>query len=145
MLNSHKKKSTEYSYDERVLASRNQALAKKVLVSLFVGFSLLVLTIAVKNKFTPAYDVMHMLGNALYTAPWSRILPYLVGVAAGWVLFTTDGKMPFRPVRWPYLSLTTTLATSVPCAPLKQAALKVLCQYIIQFMHLFFFSLYRKP
>lgn len=73
-------------------------MAKKVFVGLFGMFSLLVLAIAIKVKFTPAYDVMHMLGEALYISPWSRIVPYFVGVAAGWVLFTAKGKLTFRPV-----------------------------------------------
>lgn len=73
-------------------------MAKKLFGVLFAAFSVLVLAIALKNEFTPSYDVMHMLGNALYIAPWSRIIPYLVGVAAGWILFTTKGVMPFKQV-----------------------------------------------
>lgn len=77
---------------------RNQNVAKKLFGVLFAAFSVLVVTIALRNEFTPAYDVMHTLGNALYIAPWSRIIPYMVGVAAGWILFTTNGKMPFQQV-----------------------------------------------
>lgn len=78
---------------------RNQELAKKIFAALFVLFSLLMLGIAVSKEFTPAYDVMHELGTDLYIAPWTRILPYLIGVAAGWFLHTAEGVLPLQQVR----------------------------------------------
>ncbi len=42
--------------------------------------------VAYKTKFEPAYDVMHELGDDMYTSPWTRILPYLIGVGSGWFL-----------------------------------------------------------
>lgn len=51
------------------------------------------------TKFTPAYDVIHSLGNDLYISPWTRILPYLIGVAAGYIMYTFNGVMPLGEVR----------------------------------------------
>lgn len=42
--------------------------------------------VAYKTKFEPAYDVMHELGDDMYTSPWTRILPYFIGVGSGWLL-----------------------------------------------------------
>ncbi|KAJ6633837.1 Nose resistant to fluoxetine protein 6, partial [Pseudolycoriella hygida] len=61
-------------------------LIKKVFLSLFVAFAVIIYYIAYKTKFQPAYDVMHDLGDDMYTSPWTRILPYLIGVGSGWFL-----------------------------------------------------------
>lgn len=41
---------------------------------------------------------MHSLGTDMYIAPWTRILPYLIGVGAGYVMFTLNGVMPLGDV-----------------------------------------------
>lgn len=58
----------------------------------------LILSIAVFTRFTPAYDVMHSLGTDMYIAPWTRILPYLIGVGSGYIMFSFNGVMPFGEV-----------------------------------------------
>lgn len=65
---------------------RYPELTKKIFVSLFVASAVIVYYVAYKTKFEPAYDVMHELGDDMYTAPWTRILPYLIGVGSGWLL-----------------------------------------------------------
>lgn len=47
---------------------------------------MIVYYVAFKTKFEPAYDIMHELGDAMYTSPATRILPYLIGVGSGWFL-----------------------------------------------------------
>lgn len=39
-----------------------------------------------KHKFLPSFDVLWMTGTELYIAPWTRITPYIVGVACGYFL-----------------------------------------------------------
>ncbi|XP_055322371.1 O-acyltransferase like protein-like [Sitodiplosis mosellana] len=68
--------------------------AKAIFCSLFGIFFGLIFSIAIFTKFTPAYDVMHSLGTDMYIAPWTRVLPYLIGVAAGYVMYTLKGEMP---------------------------------------------------
>lgn len=71
---------------------------KAVFCSLFGIFVAFLLAIAIFTKFTPAYDVMHSLGTDIYIAPWTRVLPYLIGVAAGYAMFTFNGVMPLGEV-----------------------------------------------
>lgn len=72
--------------------------AKAIFCSLFGIFVAFLFTIAIFIKFTPAYDVMHSLGTDIYIAPWTRVLPYLIGVAAGYAMFTCNGVMPLGEV-----------------------------------------------
>lgn len=72
--------------------------AKVLYCSLFGIFAALVLVVATFDKFTPAYDVMHDLGYDLYVSPFTRVLPYLIGVGAGYVMFNSNGEMPFQEV-----------------------------------------------
>lgn len=72
--------------------------AKAIFCSLFGIFLALILSIAIFTKFTPAYDVMHSLGTDMYIAPWTRILPYLIGVGSGYIMFTFNGVMPLGEV-----------------------------------------------
>lgn len=71
---------------------------KAVFCSLFGIFVAFLLAIAIFTKFTPAYDVMHSLGTDIYIAPWTRVLPYLIGVAAGYAMYTFNGVMPLGEV-----------------------------------------------
>lgn len=73
-------------------------VAKAVFCSFFGIFSTLIFSIAMFTKFTPAYDVMHSLGTDLYVSPWTRVLPYLIGVAAGYIMYTLNGVMPLGEV-----------------------------------------------
>lgn len=58
----------------------------------------MIFSAAISKKFTPAYDVMHALFIEMYVAPWVRVLPYLVGVAAGYVMHTLKGELPLTNV-----------------------------------------------
>lgn len=78
---------------------RNENLAKNICIGLFGFFTAITLYVAVTTKFTPAYDVIHHLGTELYISPWTRIIPYLVGVAAGWYLYTSNGVLALEKVR----------------------------------------------
>lgn len=73
-------------------------VAKGLFCSLFGIFSALTLAIAVFTKFVPTYDVLHELGTDLYIAPWTRVIPYLIGVGAGYVLFSSNGELTLQPV-----------------------------------------------
>lgn len=39
-----------------------------------------------KYKFLPSFDVLLFTGTELYISPWTRIIPYAVGVTCGWFL-----------------------------------------------------------
>lgn len=71
---------------------------KAIFCSLFGIFFGLIFSIAIFTKFTPAYDVMHSLGTDMYIAPWTRVLPYLIGVAAGYAMHTMKGELPLGEV-----------------------------------------------
>lgn len=66
--------------------SRNKNLGMKI----FSLFSLIMCIIGVnltfKYKFMPSFDVLLFTGTELYISPWTRIMPYAVGVACGWFL-----------------------------------------------------------
>lgn len=72
--------------------------AKAIFCSLFGIFVAFLFAIAIFTKFTPAYDVMHSLGTDMYIAPWTRILPYIIGVGSGYAMFTFNGVMPLGEV-----------------------------------------------
>lgn len=56
----------------------------------FLLFSLVMFIIGViltfKYKFLPSFDVLLFTGTELYISPWTRIIPYAVGVFCGWFL-----------------------------------------------------------
>jgi hypothetical protein len=39
-----------------------------------------------KYQFLPSFDVLLYTGTELYISPWTRIIPYAVGVGCGWYL-----------------------------------------------------------
>ena len=61
----------------------------------------------IKHKFLPSFDVLWMTGTELYIAPWTRITPYIVGVACGYFLnknrktFTASDVRQI-PENWPW-------------------------------------------
>lgn len=85
-------------YIIRMCIFRYPNAAKAIFCSLFGIFFGLIFSIAIFTKFTPAYDVMHSLGTDMYIAPWTRILPYLIGVGTGYAMFTLNGVMPLGEV-----------------------------------------------
>lgn len=68
------------------LAHRNKRLG----LFTFSLFSLVMFVIGVnltfKYKFLPSFDVLLFTGTELYISPWTRIIPYAVGVTCGWFL-----------------------------------------------------------
>lgn len=80
------------------LPHRYPNAAKALFCLLFGVFSALVFAIAMFTKFTPAYDVMHSLGKDLYISPWARVLPYLVGVASGYIMYSLNGVLSLGEV-----------------------------------------------
>lgn len=36
--------------------------------------------------------------DKIYDKPWTRLGPYFVGMAVGWLLFKTECKMKMKPV-----------------------------------------------
>ncbi|KAG4070645.1 hypothetical protein HA402_013565 [Bradysia odoriphaga] len=68
------------------LYAKYPELTKKIFAALFVASTVILYIVAYRTKFEPSYDVMHELGDDMYTSPWTRILPYLIGVGSGWIL-----------------------------------------------------------
>lgn len=72
----------------------------KITFSLFT-FSMFIIGIkrTLKYKFLPSFDVLLYTGTELYISPWTRIMPYAVGVCCGWYLnkyrktFSVSDKM----------------------------------------------------
>lgn len=55
--------------------------------------------IAYSNEHMPAEDDPLALFDKIYDKPWTRLGPYLVGMAVGWILFKTDCKIRMSKVR----------------------------------------------
>lgn len=90
---------------------RHPAVARRTFVAMFVVFTAMLTMISWRLKITPAYDVLHDLGTEMYTAPWVRVLPYLIGVGSGWYLQQTAGQP--LPLRKQTVNLLWTLTTTV--------------------------------
>ncbi|KAE8751285.1 hypothetical protein FOCC_FOCC001856 [Frankliniella occidentalis] len=54
--------------------------------------------IAYSNEHMPAEDDPLALFDKIYDKPWTRLGPYLVGMAVGWILFKTDCKIRMSKV-----------------------------------------------
>lgn len=58
-----------------------------------------------KYKFLPSFDVLLYTGTELYISPWTRMMPYAVGVCCGWYLNKnrkTFSMSDVRKRRWPW-------------------------------------------
>lgn len=55
--------------------------------------------IAFQNDHMPNLDDPLALFDKIYDKPWTRLGPYLVGMAIGWILFKTDCKIKMSKVR----------------------------------------------
>lgn len=87
--------------------------AKAIFCSLFGIFMTCLFTVAIFKKFTPAYDVMHSLGTSMYISPWTRVLPYLVGVGSGYIMFTLNGVMPLGEVSFHLIQNSVVFSISI--------------------------------
>ncbi|VVC35960.1 Hypothetical protein CINCED_3A019863 [Cinara cedri] len=54
--------------------------------------------IAYTNKHMPNIDDPLALFDKIYDKPWTRLGPYFVGMAIGWLLFKTECKIKMNPV-----------------------------------------------
>lgn len=54
--------------------------------------------IAYSNQHMPSEDDPLALFDKIYDKPWTRLGPYLVGMAVGWILFKTDCKIRMSKV-----------------------------------------------
>uniref|UniRef100_A0AAG5D623 Nose resistant-to-fluoxetine protein N-terminal domain-containing protein n=1 Tax=Anopheles atroparvus TaxID=41427 RepID=A0AAG5D623_ANOAO len=80
--------------------AKSSQFGKKVFGTFAIGTLLLNIALTLNLRFIPSYDVLYNTGDALYTAPWSRVSPYVVGVYFGWLLATSRGKFSFSPKQY---------------------------------------------
>jgi len=68
------------------LYAKQPELTKKIFICSFAAFTAIHFYKFYETKYTPANDVMTSTFDQLYTPPWMRIIPYLIGVGSGWLL-----------------------------------------------------------
>uniref|UniRef100_A0A182P9W7 Nose resistant-to-fluoxetine protein N-terminal domain-containing protein n=1 Tax=Anopheles epiroticus TaxID=199890 RepID=A0A182P9W7_9DIPT len=68
------------------LYAKSSKFGKKVFAAFAIGTLLFNIALTLNYRFIPSYDVLYNTGDALYTAPWSRVSPYVVGVYFGWLM-----------------------------------------------------------
>lgn len=85
-----------------MLYYRNEDLGKRV----FWIFSVIMFAIGAhqtfKSQFLPSFDVIYDTATDLYTAPWVRITPYIVGVGCGYVLEKYKERIRVEKVNFKY-------------------------------------------
>ena len=54
--------------------------------------------IALSNDHMPTTDDPLALFDKIYDKPWTRLGPYLIGMAAGWLLFKTNCQLKMSKV-----------------------------------------------
>lgn len=78
---------------------RSAKFGKKVFGAFAIGTLLFNIALTLNHRFIPSYDVLYNTGDALYTAPWSRVSPYVVGVYFGWLMASSRDKFTITQVR----------------------------------------------
>ncbi|XP_055307401.1 O-acyltransferase like protein-like, partial [Sitodiplosis mosellana] len=113
--------------------------AKTVFCSLFAICVGLLFSIAIFTKCTLTYDVLLSLLSDIYIPPWTRVLPYLVGVAAGYVMYMMKGKLPLgkKTIRMIWIVMITT-PISCHLSPLKRDASYVTTAFAITIMRVLY-------
>lgn len=91
-------KMLSFSYSSIFSISRNEILAKKVFIGLFIVALVIFPTVAAANKFEITYDVLFSLWNEFYMPPWMRIIPYLIGTVGGYLHFQLKNKFNLTEV-----------------------------------------------
>uniref|UniRef100_A0A182R0D9 Nose resistant-to-fluoxetine protein N-terminal domain-containing protein n=1 Tax=Anopheles farauti TaxID=69004 RepID=A0A182R0D9_9DIPT len=85
--------------------SKSSKFGKKLFGAFAIGTLLLNIALTLNHRFIPSYDVLYNTGDALYTAPWSRVSPYVVGVYFGWLMASSRDKFTItqNQFRWYWL------------------------------------------
>lgn len=81
-----------------IVATNHFKLASFTLVFLLVSSWLTTGYIALVNNHMPNIDDPLALFDKIYDKPWTRLGPYLIGMAVGYILFKTDCKMKMSKV-----------------------------------------------
>ncbi|XP_053674198.1 nose resistant to fluoxetine protein 6-like [Anopheles nili] len=85
--------------------SKSSRFGKKVFGVFAITTLLFNIAHTLNYRFIPSYDVLYNTGHALYTAPWSRVSPYVVGVYFGWLMASRRDKFTItqNQFRWYWL------------------------------------------
>uniref|UniRef100_A0ABK8FMC8 Nose resistant-to-fluoxetine protein N-terminal domain-containing protein n=2 Tax=Anopheles gambiae TaxID=7165 RepID=A0ABK8FMC8_ANOGA len=85
--------------------AKSAKFGKKVFGAFAIGTLLFNIALTLNHRFIPSYDVLYNTGDALYTAPWSRVSPYVVGVYFGWLMASSRDKFTItqNQYRWYWL------------------------------------------
>lgn len=76
-----------------IIAVRHFRIAATILISFLVSSWLTTGIIAYNNNHIPNTDDPLALFDMIYDKPWTRIGPYMIGMAVGWILFKTNCKV----------------------------------------------------
>uniref|UniRef100_A0A182NT32 Uncharacterized protein n=1 Tax=Anopheles dirus TaxID=7168 RepID=A0A182NT32_9DIPT len=97
--------------------SKSSQLSKKLFGVFAIGTLLFNIAYTLNYRFMPSYDVLYNTGDALYTAPWSRVSPYVVGVYFGWLLASSRDKFTItqKQFRWYWLLACICVIFSMHC------------------------------
>ncbi|XP_037032707.1 nose resistant to fluoxetine protein 6-like isoform X2 [Bradysia coprophila] len=121
------------------LYAKYPELTKKIFVALFVSFTVIVYFVAYRTKFEPAYDVMHELGDDMYTSPWTRILPYLIGVGSGWILLNRKDTLNIDKKSTNYLFLVAiSIIAACHCSAINRGLSYKLAAPLITMIRIFY-------
>ncbi|XP_050073832.1 nose resistant to fluoxetine protein 6-like [Anopheles maculipalpis] len=85
--------------------AKSSKFGKKMFGVFAIGTLLFNIGLTLNYRFIPSYDVLYNTGDALYTAPWSRVSPYVVGVYFGWLMASSRDKFTItqNQYRWYWL------------------------------------------
>ncbi|XP_058121639.1 O-acyltransferase like protein-like [Anopheles ziemanni] len=85
--------------------AKSSRFGKQVFGAFAIGTLLLNVALTLNLRFIPSYDVLYNTGDALYTAPWSRVSPYVVGIYFGWLMASSRDKFNIsqNQYRWYWL------------------------------------------
>ncbi|XP_034234664.1 O-acyltransferase like protein isoform X2 [Thrips palmi] len=81
-----------------ILATSHIRLSAATLFTFMVSSWCTTAYIAYSNQHMPSEDDPLALFDKIYDKPWTRLGPYLVGMAVGWILFKTDCKIRMSKV-----------------------------------------------
>ncbi|XP_024083570.1 nose resistant to fluoxetine protein 6 isoform X2 [Cimex lectularius] len=76
-----------------IIAVKHFRVALGLMVTLLASSWFTTAIIAYFNNHVPNQDDPFALFDKIYDKPWTRLGPYLIGMAVGWILFKTDCKL----------------------------------------------------